>query len=213
MKKIISSIFIILELFLLNSCTTTKKHFQPADVIDPLPRGKKSWTYEVDKSMKSLINPPEKISYFSKTLLNKAEKKFGKELLPGRILTWSTDLGVASGVLEMYIEKGAAKILKPRLIYLIRMQVSYYVSCPFAIDVNSWQYKDYKITPEEIQGLQCKKKLSKISSFSKRELTALRYSRALSKTPVSFDGKLLGDVRRLFSPEEIVAISTPMSSS
>lgn len=208
MKKIILSVFIILELFLLDSCITTKKHFQSAEELEPLPGGGKSWTAEVDKSMKSLINPPKKIPCFSQILLNQAEKEFGKELLPGRILTWSTDLGVASGFLEMYVEKGAANILDPRLIYLIRMQVSYYVSCSFAIDVNSWKYKDHKITVEEIQGLQSKKDLSKIGSFSKRELTALRYACALSQTPVSFDGQLLEDVRRLFSQEEIVAVAT-----
>ncbi len=208
MKKVILLIFIVLVLFSLNSCTTTKKPFQSADELEPLPGGGKAWTAEVDKSMKSLINPPKEISWLAQILLNQTEKEFGKELLPGRILTWSTDLGIASGYLEMYIEKGAANILDPRLIYLLRMQVSYYVSCPFAIDVNSWKYKDHKITVEEIQGLQGKKDLSKIGSFSKRELTALRYALALSQTPVSFDGQLLEDVRRLFSQEEIVAVAT-----
>ncbi len=204
---IILLIFIILKLFLFDNLTT-KKHFQSAEELEPLPGGGKSWTAEVDKSMKSLINPPKKIPYFSQILLKQAEKQFEKELLPGRILTWSTDLGVASGFLEMYVEKGAAKILDPRMIYLIRMQVSYYVSCPFAIDVNSWKYKDHNISVEEIQGLQGKKDLNKISTFSERELTALRYACALSETPVNFDGQLLEDVRHLFSQEEIVAVAT-----
>ena len=141
-------------------------------------------------------------------MLNKAEKEFGKELVPGRVLTWSTDLGIASGALELYVEKGIANVLEPRLIYLLRMQVSYYVSSPFAIDVNSWQYKDYKITINELKGLQGKKNLTEIDSFSQRELTALLYAQSLSKTPVSLNGQLLEDMRHFFSQEEILSVVT-----
>lgn len=92
------------------------------------------------------------------------------------------------------------------MVYLIRMQVSYYVSCPFAIDVNSWKYKDHKINEEEIQAMQGKMGVRTVGSFSEKEATALRYAIALSKTPVRFDGRLLEDVRRVFSHEEIVAV-------
>ncbi len=189
-------------------CKTAGKPFQSAQDFEPLPGGGNSWTNDVDRTMRSLIQAPDKIPWFSKILLNRAEKEFGKELLPGRILTWSTDLGLASGYLELYIEKGIAKILDPRLVYLIRMQVSYYVSCPFAIDVNSSKYKDHEITEEEIQAMQGKMDIDSIGSFSERESVALRYSIALSKTPVSFDGQLLEDVRRVFSHEEIVAVAS-----
>ncbi len=92
------------------------------------------------------------------------------------------------------------------MVYLIRMQVSYFVSCPFAIDVNSWKYKDHKITEEEIEAMQGKMDVRTVGSFSEKEATALRYAIALSKTPVRFDGRLLEDVRRVFSHEEIVAV-------
>ena len=167
-SKLASFLSLILSVFVFSiSCQSSSKPFQSAEEFEPLPDGKTSWTAEVDQSKASLISPPEKIPWFSKYLLNKAEKEFEKELLPGRILTWSTDLGVGSGALEMYIEKGASKILKPRLIYLIRMKVSYYVSCPFAIDVNSWEYKDHHITGEEILGLQGKKDLKKVAESEK----------------------------------------------
>jgi len=184
MKRVI---FAILQLFLFFGCNTTSKVFRSAEELDPLPNGDTKWTKSIDNSRKSLIKPPEKISCLSDFMLNKAEKEFGKELVPGRVLTWSTDLGIASGALELYVEKGIANVLEPRLIYLLRMQVSYYVSSPFAIDVNSWQYKDYKITINELKGLQGKKNLTEIDSFSQRELTALLYAQSLSKTPVSLN--------------------------
>ncbi len=134
------------------------------------------------------------------------EKEFEKELLPGRILGWSSDIGISSGILEKHI--GAQKILPPRLVYLIRLKVSCFVSCSFAIDVNSWKYKEFNISPREIQGLQGYVSLEDISTFTPREVTALRYCDALSSTPVSFSGRLLTSVRNLFPHEEIVAIVT-----
>jgi hypothetical protein len=209
MKRIILSIFAVFILpgFFLNSCKTDEIVFQSAEETVPLPENEKTWNKKTDQSMPALINPAEKISCFTQFLLGRAEKEFGKELLPGRILAWSSDLGLASGCLEMYIEQGARKILDPRLIYLLRMQVSYYVSCPFAIDVNSWQYKEHQITAEELEALQGKKDISAVHSFSERELTALQYALAMSQTPVRFNGKLLDDIRYLFSQEEIVAIA------
>ncbi|MBN2061614.1 MAG: carboxymuconolactone decarboxylase family protein [Deltaproteobacteria bacterium] len=199
--------FSVVLMFMITACNSNGIQFKSAQEQDPLPDGGTAWTPEIDRSERSLINPPDKIPWFSGILLRQAEKEFKKELLPGRILTWSTDLGVASGCLEYFIEKGAKKILEPRLLCLLRMQVSYYVSCPFAIDVNSAEYKDSRITEEELQGLQGLKELDTIESFAEGELVALKYAVALSKTPVSFSGELLEDVRRLFSNEEIVAIA------
>ncbi len=199
---------IYLSMLLIIGCRATDKALAPARESDPLADGGTKWSAEVDKNRKSLINPPEEIPLFSRFLLSRAEKEFEKELLPGRILTWSTDMGVGSGFLEMFIEKGAAKILSGRLIYLLRMQVSYYVGCAFAIDVNSYKYKDYRITEGELQAIQGKKRLDEILTFSEKERVALQYAVALSQTPVRFEGELLGDLRRLFSQKEIVAIST-----
>jgi len=113
MKIIFSTVVLsVLAWSFLTSCKTIDKPFRSAQELEPLPGGGSKWTFEVDVTSRSLVNPPESIPWFSGILLGNAEKKFGKELLPGRILTWSTDLGIGSGVLEMYIEKGAEKILE-----------------------------------------------------------------------------------------------------
>ncbi len=194
-------------LFLLAGCAAPKKRLKTEAELNPLPGGKQQWTAQVDKNQKSLIKPPKNIPCFTEILLHQAEKEFNKKLMVGRVLTWSSDLGMASGYLEMAIEQGTAKILKPRLLALIRMQVSYAVPCAFAIDVNSDKYKTHHITTEEIHALQGKKNIDTVSSFSKREMAALKYAIAMSKTPVRFNGRLLEDMRRLFAPEEIVAIA------
>jgi hypothetical protein len=178
-----------------------------ANEAEPIPGGGSGWTAATDAAAKSLISPPRKINAFSRFLLGFAEREFKKELLPGRVLTWSTDLGIASGVLELYVEKGTAKILEPRMVYILRMQVSYTASCPFAIDVNSFMYDRHSITEDEIRAMQGTLALDDVASFSDREKAALRYVVAMSITPVRFDERLLSDVRRLFSHEEIVAIA------
>lgn len=188
------------------SCATSKPR-QTANEREPLPEGETFWSEEVDTQAKSFISPPAKIPGFTKLLLGYAEKEFKKELLPGRVLTWSTDLGVGSGALELYIEKGAGKILEPRMVYLLRMQVSFAASCPFAIDVNSHEYKKHSITESEIMAMQGRIPEATVDSFSEKERVALRYAVAMTKTPPSFSGELLSDVRRLFTHEEIVAMA------
>jgi len=200
-------LIVILSFIFIGSCHSAPKKFQSADELEPLPQGEKSWNKEIDGQSKSLINPPKKIPFLTGIFLGYAEKEFKKELLPGRILAWEPDMGVASGYLEYTVETEAAKVLDKRLVYLIRMAVSYRVPCAFVIDVNSWEYKKYNINSEE---LDCMKGLispDKVRSFSKREVVAVEYALAMSNTPVVFTGELLDSVRKLFSREEIVAIS------
>ncbi len=207
-KRVISLFLAAAFLFIIFACKTVKEQDNTITEGDSPEEVSMEWTKEVDSSMKSLVDPPEKIPFYLRIFIKKAEKNFNKELLPSRVLAWSPKIGIGSGYLELYIEKGAAKILDKRLITIIRMYVSYTVPCAFAIDVNSRDYKEFNITVEEIKGLQGLKEIDTIKSFSDREKTALKYSFALTKTPVSFDGKLLGDLRRLFSENEIVAIAS-----
>ncbi|HDQ25529.1 MAG TPA: hypothetical protein ENN43_02140 [bacterium] len=117
------------------------------------------------------------------------------------------DMGTASGYLELNVENEASKVLDKRLVYLVRMAVSYRVPCAFAIDVNSWEYKKFNVSSEELDCMKGRISPDKVKSFSKREAAAVKYAVAMSNTPVVFDGRLLDSVRKLFSREEIVAMS------
>lgn len=190
----------------ISSCTTPRPT-PTANEREPIPGGGTRWTQDIDAQAKAFVSPPEKIPFVSRFLLGFAEREFDKELLPGRVLTWSTDLGIASGALEMYVEQGASDILDTRMLQLIRMRVSFSASSPFAIDVNSNNYREQSITEEEIKALQGFSSVRTVSSFSKRETAALEYAAAITKTPVAFDESLLSEVRALFTHEEIVAIA------
>ena len=160
-----------------------------------------------EATMASLIKPPEDIPFYLAAMISIADSKAQKEMLPGRVLAWDPDIGIGSGLVELYIEDGAANWLSPRMIKLLRLKISYIVPSPFAVDINAWNYPAFGITENEIEGLRGVKEVQSIPSFSEKEKVALLYATALSKTPVSLSQELLDDLRRLFSEEEIVALA------
>lgn len=159
-------------------------------------------------TMKSLVNPPSPLPWYFKPFIKIADKKAHKKMLMGRVLTWSPHIAISSALLELYIEKGASRSLEKRMVTLIRMMVSYTVPSPFAIDINTYQYKKYHITKEEIEGIRGLKPLEHITSLHEKERVALHYAQALSKTPLVVQQSQLDDLRRLFSEKEIIAITT-----
>ncbi len=160
-----------------------------------------------DSTMASLIDPPEDTPLYLDAMICIADSKAEKEMLPGRVLAWVPDIDIGSGLVEVYIEDGAADWLKPRMIKILRLMVSYTVPSPFAVDINARNYADFGITPEEINAFRGEATIESISSFSEKEKVALTYADALSRTPVLLPQRLLDDLRRLFTEEEIVAIA------
>ena len=200
MKKlfIFIALFCLIALFcfiVISRCTSSNKVNRPV-----------GGSYD-ESTMKSLVNPPKKISFFISRMIKIADKKAKKEMLLGRVLSWSSKIAISSGLLELYIEEGAATCLEERMIKILRIKISYTIPSPFAIDINSWNYEIFDITEEEIKGLQGIKEIDSITSFSEKEKTALKYAYQISKTPIVLNQKLLDDLRRLFSEKEIVAIA------
>ncbi len=163
-------------------------------------------TYD-EKTMESLVEPPEDIALHHRILLAYADSRAGREVRPGRVMAWSPDVSLGSGLLEQYIEDGAAKNLDGRMIAMLRMLISYEIPCPFALDINSWEYRRFKITADEIDALRGVKDIDDVDSFSKKEKLALAYARAISATPVRIEQDMLDELLRTFSEKEIVAIA------
>ena len=163
-------------------------------------------TYD-ESTMESLVDPPEKIPLLLRPALRIADRKAKKEVLPGRVLAWSSKTAISSGLLELYVEEDAADCLDSRLIKILRIKISYMIPSPFAVDINSQNYKDFDITEEEIKGLQGEKEIDSIASFSEQEKAALKYAQELSKTPIMLDQIVLDDLRHQFSEKEIVVIA------
>lgn len=160
-----------------------------------------------ESKMKSLVNPPKRIPWYLKIFIKTADNKTKKEMLIGRILAWSPKISISSGLLELYVEKGAALCLGTRLIKLLRMIISYTIPSQFVLDINSSAYKKFNITEEELEGLRGRREINSINSFTEKEKAALNYACSLSKTPIILMQRNLDDIRRLFSEKEIVAIA------
>lgn len=186
---------IIIYAFLFSGCISSKKSAVPV-----------GGTYD-EGTMESLVDPPEKIPFLLRPALRIADKKAKKEVLPGRVLAWSSKTALSSGLLEFYIEEDAADCLDRRLIKLLRIKISYIIPSPFAVDINSQNYEDFNITEDEIRYLQGPVDIDSIASFSEQEKTALIYAQELSKTPIMLDQKVLDNLRSHFSEKEIVVIA------
>ncbi len=180
--------------FVFSWCSRTKGNIPVGDVYN-------------ENTMESLVNPPSKIPWYFQIFIKIADKKAKKKMLMGRILTWSPKISISSALLEVYVEKGSSLCLKNRMVTLLRIIISYTVPSPFTIDINSYKYKNYNITEEEVEGLRGIRDIENIESFTEKEKVALQYACALSKTPIVLTQKQLDDLRRLFSEKEIVAIA------
>lgn len=151
------------------------------------------------------IDPPRKMSFWVRFLIWFGDKAAGKRLTPPRILAYYPKALISSGIFEGLITHKDRQI-DDRMLQLIRLQVSYTVSCPFCIDMNAQGFREKAITNDEILFLQGLK--APPASLSIRELTALEYVKAICRTPISFEEELIKKVKRLFTEREMVIIAS-----
>lgn len=194
MKKVFTLI-ILLFFIIFSGCISSNKKDIPV-----------GGSYDED-TMESLVEPPEKIPFLLRPALRVADRKAKKDVLPGRVLAWSSKIAISSGLLELYVEEDAADYLDGRLIKILRIRISYMIPSPFAVDINSQNNENFDITEEEIRALQGLKEIDSIASFSEQEKAALIYAQELSKTPIMLNQQVLDNLRANFSEKEIVVIA------
>lgn len=78
-----------------------------------------------------------------------------------------------------------------RILKLLRIQASLSVSCPFCIDMNSFEYEESGITREEIYCLTGKYNIDDVSTFNIREKLAIEYAKMISQTPIKIPKELM----------------------
>lgn len=156
------------------------------------------------------VKPPEKIPLFLRLAIWIAESKTKNKMLPARILAWLPKAAVSSGILEALIthkEKGLSR----RFLKLIRMQVSFYASCPFCIDMNSFEFERYNITKQEIEVLQGKRLADTVKSINKKEALVLEYVKQVTGTPISIKYSTVNRLKELFTERQFVVICTTIA--
>ncbi len=117
----------------------------------------------------SFIPPPVKIPFLLKFGILVSEKVTGRMMLPPRILAWYPKAAIGSGIMEALVAHEDGRMDK-RMLKLIRMAASYAAACPFCVDMNSYEYREYGITDEEAESLRGD--VETAGNFSEREKLA-----------------------------------------
>lgn len=157
------------------------------------------------------IKLPTRIPLFLRFALWISKKETGKDLVPGRLMTWYPRAAIGSGVLEVMTAKGRDRQEK-RLLNLIRLQASFVCSCAFCIDMNAVGVTVNDITQEEIAAMRGASVFETVTSFSKREITALEYAVLISKTPLIFEEDFIKKLKSEFTEREIVMMASTIAS-
>lgn len=156
---------------------------------------------------KAYIRPPEKIPFYIRLGLLVSKKVTKKDLLVPKLLAWYPKVAISSGVLESLVAHGK-KELTPRMLKLVRMQASILPSCPFCIDMNSFEYEQSGISDVEISALAGRTPMEEVPTFSKKERLAVLYTRRISETPVMITDAFMEEVKAEFTEREIVILAS-----
>ena len=160
--------------------------------------------------MELLIKEPHKKNFLLTMGIWLSEKITGKKMMPARLLAWSPRLAVGAAFFETMVVHHD-KTLSPRLLKLLRMQVSFFVACPFCVDMNSFEKEKFSITTEEIRAMQGQFSLTEVRSFSQKEMIALEFSKGLSQTPPAISQELTKSLKQEFDDREILILTATAS--
>jgi len=164
----------------------------------------------LDQAKKAFIDPPKKINFILKLGISVSRKITGKDLLVPKLLAWVPKVAISSGVLESLVAHGNHD-LNPRLLKLVRIQTSLSVSCPFCIDMNTFDYQKDGITDEELDVLKGRKFESDVLSFSEKEIATLDYVKHLTRSPIVMPKEVSDRLIRNFTPREIVILASTVA--
>ena len=157
--------------------------------------------------MKAFIAPPEKIPFYLKIGIWISRKVTGRDLLPGKLLAWYPRVAISSSIMEALVAHKDANLDK-RILKLVRLQTSFFVACPFCIDMNYYDYAQYGITTDEISALQGRIEIDEVKTFSQREKIAMEYARLISHAPLSFPPSFIEKLKANFTEREIVILAS-----
>ena len=86
------------------------------------------------------LNPPSKIPFWLKMLIRIGDKAAGRKMMPSRLIAWYPRALISSGIFEGLVTHSDHSISR-RILKLVRMQVSFTISCAFCIDMNSFEFE------------------------------------------------------------------------
>jgi len=157
--------------------------------------------------MKAFIDPPKNIPFYLKIGIWISKMITGRDLLPGKLLAWYPKAAIGSGIMEALVAHKDAKLDK-RILKLVRLRTSFSVACPFCIDMNSYDYDQFGITPQELAALQGRIEIAAVNTFSVREIIAMEYAGLISSAPLQFAQDFVDKLKTNFTEREIVILAS-----
>ena len=160
--------------------------------------------------MKAFIDPPKHIPFYLKIGIWISKMVTGLDLLPAKLLAWYPKAAIGSGIMEALVAHKDGKLDK-RILKLVRLRTSFTVACPFCIDMNSYDYDQFGITPQELAALQERIKFADVNTFSVREIIAMEYAVLISSVPLQFAQDFVDKLKANFSEREIVILASTVA--
>ena len=157
--------------------------------------------------MKAFIEPPSSIPFYLRIGIWISRKVTGRDLLPGKLLAWYPKAAISSAIMEILVAH-KYKTLNKRILKLVRLRTSFTVGCPFCIDMNSYDYDQFGITPEELSALQGGIAIASVNTFSLREIIAMEYAVLISRSPLLFPQDFVDKLKANFTEREIVILAS-----
>jgi len=152
----------------------------------------------------AMIREPRHLNPLVRLGIAVSERVTGRRMEPARLLAWYPRAALGSGLLESLV---AHREPSTRLLKLVRVTAALTASCPFCVDMNSFEAAAAGVADAELRALQ-RGTEDDLATLTPRERTAVAYARAISATPLVFDDGLQADLRRLFSEREVVIIAS-----
>lgn len=155
----------------------------------------------------AFIKPPKKIPLFLRIGIFISRKITKKDLLVPKLLAWYPKVAISSAILETMVAHGKDD-LNQRILKLVRIQASLSVSCPFCIDMNSFEYESSDITKQEMYSLTGKLDLNDVLTFTIKEKLAIEYTKFICQTPIKIPKDFIRKIKFNFTEREIVILSS-----
>ena len=138
-------------------------------------------------------------------LLAAAEKRVGGRLEGLRVLAHYPKALIGAGLLEAFVAHDDADAPR-RLLTLVRLRVSYAVSCPFCIDLNGADFRSVGISEEELAALRGEADPEHIPSLTEAERAALAFASAVSAAPVRVSEEIAARLVSALGPRGFVIV-------
>lgn len=151
------------------------------------------------------VRPPSRLPFPWGWILGRVDRKLGKPLVANRILAWSPRILLGSGIMEGLVVHDDPEVPR-RLLKLLRIFVSYRVSCPFCIDLNSQGSDSDGVTAEEVRAL-ARGTSAELEALGESERAALAYAACVTATPVRFPPEVIEAMKAHFSDRAFTVIA------